>query len=219
LALVSSGDSKGALPHFALSTAANPGDAATLVQYGQALVVLGDNKAAITQLDRALAADPRSGTAHRLLGRAYRKLGNHKRFELEEARAVTLDPTDMAAQQLLAEALTESGHLEDALKRYAMMFASNAAVRSRADLWAAIGHIKDRQGKYDESVAYFGTAQQLDPTLPNIDKDLATAKAKLKVAAVTRPAMTRPSTAPSATLAVPTTGPATFGPAVPATAP
>ncbi len=197
LALVATGDAKGALPHFAISTAINADDAATLVQYGQALLSLGETPAAIARLDSALAADPRSAAAHRVLGQAYHKAGNEERCLVEEQKATTADPSDMVAQQLLAEALTRAGRLREALERYAYMFTASKECQTRADLWAAIGKIKDRQGAYDQSVAYFAQAQQLDSTLPDIDHLVADAKAKLKRAAVTRPAMTRPASAPT----------------------
>jgi len=207
LALVALGDSKGALPHFARSTAINPDDDAALVQYGQALLTLGQTPDAIIQLDRALAANPRSAAAHRVLGQAYESSGNNERCLIEELKATTTDPTDMAAQQLYAEALTRAGRLKDALERYAFMFTSSADCRQRADLWAAIGRIKVRQGAYDQAVAYLTQAQQLDGKLPDIDHELADAKAKLKIAAVTRPAMTRPASAPTSQSTLPGTVP------------
>ena len=203
LALVSTGDVKASLAHFARAT----DDAPTLIQYGQALLTLGDTSGAIAQLDRALAADPRSSAAHRVLGQVYEKAGNNERCLLEEARAIAADPTDMAAQQLMAEALTRAGRLREAVERYAYMFATNKASQTRADLWAAIGRIKVKQGAYDQAVPYLLTAQQLNPGLANIDRDVTDAQAKLKKAAVTRPAMTRPASEPTTVGAEPNTMP------------
>jgi len=195
-ALVSTGDAKGALPHFEIATRADP-DAPTLVQYGQALLKLGQKKESIAALDRALASDPTSSAAHRVLGLAYKDQGNDARWLIEEQAAVGLDGRDLAAQQSLAEALARAGKLPEAVQHYIVVLTASKENQARADLWAAIGRIKARQGAYDEAVTYLTTAQHLDAALPDIDRDVADAKAKLKIAAVTRPAMTQPSTAPS----------------------
>jgi tetratricopeptide (TPR) repeat protein len=196
-ALVSMGDDKGSLPHFDLATRVDP-DAPTLVQYGQALLKMGQTKVAIAKLDAALAADPTSAAAHRVLGQAYKDAGNDGRCLVEEQTAVGLDPSDLAAQQLLAEALTRANRLPEALQHYIVLLTASKENQARGDLWAAIGRIKSRQGEYREAVAYLTQAQQLDEKLPDIDRDLAAAKADLKRAAATRPAMTQPTTAPAA---------------------
>ena len=201
-ALVATGDDGGALPHFDLATrpvgdGVGP-DAPTLVEYGQALVTLGDHQKAVTELDLALGADPQSAAAHRVLARAYHKLGNEARCLTEARLAVGLDGRDLAAQQELAEALVRAGRLDEGIEHYIAIFKTDPSTQQRADLWAAVGRVKMRQGAYDEAVTYFAQAAKLSPPVPGLDKELADARAKLKVAAVTRPAMTRPSTEPTA---------------------
>ncbi len=198
--LVATGDVHAALAHFALATAgpAGPADAATLVDYGQALLTLGDFPAAVRQLDRALAADPSSGAAHRVLGQAYHKLGDDPRTLREEQQATDINPLDLAAQELLAGALNRAGRPADALAHYIVIFQADRTTQNRADLWAAIGRIKDQQGAYNDAVTYLTQARQLDAKLPDIDADLAGARGRLAKAAATRPAMTQPTTAPAA---------------------
>ena len=195
-ALVATGDFKAALPHFDLATRLEP-DAPTLVQYGQALLKLGQTKVAITRLDAALAADPASSAAHRVLGQAYKDAGDDARCGIEEGKAVELNPSDLVAQQFLAEYLARRGRLAEAMQHYVIILTASKENQGRADLWAAIGRIKSRQGEYRDAVTYLTQAQQLDERTPDIDRDLAAAKADLRRAAVTRPAMTQPTSAPA----------------------
>ncbi len=136
----------------------------TLLPLGSVYTSTGKTAQAIAELKRALQLAPNSDEAYRRLGRAYRSAGRKDEALASFQKAIVANPYYWLNHNLLGIAYIESGDNERALQAFRKVTEVDP---SRASGWANIGSIDHSLGKWEDSVAMFKKAVDLQPSALN----------------------------------------------------
>jgi len=118
LAAYSKGDVSGSIEQFTAAAQADPSNAQTLNNLGQALVRAGRAREAIPHFDRAVAAEGSVWTYHFNRARAYGELREWGSAIAGYREAARLFPEDYATAFNLARALQANGDLNGAIEEF-----------------------------------------------------------------------------------------------------
>jgi tetratricopeptide (TPR) repeat protein len=181
-----------AVAEFESAVAANPNNAAALVDLGAALAAAGDNDGAIKRFEQAIELAPENATAHLNLGQLLVGRGRSAEAVPHLRMASDALARDPEAQRALAEALQAAGQSEEALRYFAMTVRLNPldedAVLEGASLLVKLGRYREarsvleaanrrmpEQGRTSYALAHLLAACP-DPTLRDGQRalDLAT---------------------------------------------
>jgi tetratricopeptide (TPR) repeat protein len=195
-ALVSEGQVKQGLEHYAVAIRLTPHDPDLRMEGARALMMLKDYRQAIEQINYALGDEPGSAEPHRELGRAYAGTGNFKRAIFEENRVLDKNPQDIDARQILAESLAGDGQFDKALAQYQELgFNFHVA---RPENYAEMARIFEKLDRYREAAFAWEIANKLDPDRKMYLAEYNAAYKKSLLQAATRPT-TNPTTGPTTT--------------------
>ena len=130
---------------------------------GVARVRAGQNERAIEPLRHALERDPNNGELRQLLAMA---CFNAQKYEcsaqlLEGAPLVANDPSLIYA---LGVSLVRSGRPQAGAQVFSRMITEHAG---SAELYVLLGEAHSQQGDFDNALAQFNKAIELDPRVPN----------------------------------------------------
>jgi TolB-like protein/Tfp pilus assembly protein PilF len=130
---------------------------------------------ALRLLEEALARDPGFALAHTLASRFHAELYwfgyDRKRARLDKAKteaetALRLHPELGDARLALAYYHYYGGRQYDLARKE--LAAARQATPNDAEVWDATAAVDRRQGKWDDAVAHFEKARQLDPRNPSV---------------------------------------------------
>ena len=116
--LASAGVNTQAVELLERTLAANPNDAESHYQLGQALVLLDRSNDAITHYERAVTIDPSRGDYHFRLGKALHQRGQDERAVKAYQMSIDLDTSDPAPQLSLGVSYEGLGRWNDAVGAY-----------------------------------------------------------------------------------------------------
>ena len=131
---------------------------------GSAYSATGKTAQAIAELNRALQLAPNSDEAYRRIGRAYLTAGRKDEALASFQKAIDANPYYWLNYNLLGIALVEKGDNPLALQAFRKVTDVDP---DRANGWANIGTIYHNLGKWDDSVAMFKKAVELQPSALN----------------------------------------------------
>lgn len=112
------GDAEAALDAFRRAAAAEPGDAASRNNLGNALEARGSVEDALTQYREAIRLAPGDATGHRNLGLTLAGLRRHEEARISLEEAVRIEPRHAPTLGDLGNVLAQLGRVDEALERY-----------------------------------------------------------------------------------------------------
>jgi tetratricopeptide (TPR) repeat protein len=158
-----------AVNQFEKELAINPADAPTLTEIGIFYQQSGRIPEAVDRLERAVAADPKSARAHRYLGEVRFKQLRMEDGLAEQRQALAIEPADIVLRVDHARALFNYGHPDESGR--VLKEALDKGIRD-ASIEVEIGRQARERLDYDASVAAFGRAIAIDPTLAEAHSNL-----------------------------------------------
>ena len=151
-----SGDNESAIEFYDKAIKANPQDASSYNNRGNAKRHLGDHKGAIADYDRTIEIDPQDADAYNNRGIVKRKLGDSKGAIADYGRAIEINPQFVVAYNNRGIAKGLSGDHEGAIIDFDKAIDINpqyaAAYHDRGTAKSALGDYEDAIANYDQAI-------------------------------------------------------------------
>lgn len=163
LILVSRGEVSPALPLLQAAVHEQPSSDAAHANLGAALYSLHRNAAALAEFQEAARIDPGNASTQQSLGRLYMEMQRPDRAADAFAAAVKLRPDDADLQLDCVTALLAADRVDPAQS----MLSSFAGAGESARAQSLLGEMSEKQGQFQEAIAHFVRAAQLEPSEEN----------------------------------------------------
>jgi tetratricopeptide (TPR) repeat protein len=148
-----------------IAAAAPSGEAATLVEQGDALLRTKNYSEALAAYEMALTLDTASFNAWNGKADALNRAGNFTEALAASDSAVALEPSDTRGWINRGYILYNLERYDDELKAYETAISLEP---DNAEAWFNKGYALAGQKRYDEAIAAFDTVSVLQPDYPNL---------------------------------------------------